>query len=99
MERRKAALYPSQVVSSATLNLQHEHHLKKSVLSFNQQNVFKQMKESCFAADYDIMSKNTAFEKVREADNVRLSETVVERRVQEERDYNSKCRMEQKTHI
>ena len=99
MEKRKAALYPSQVVSAATLNLQHEHHLKKSVLSFNQQNVFKQMKESCFAADYDIMAKNTAFEKVREADNVRLSETVVERRIQEERDYNSKCRMEQKTHI
>lgn len=35
MEERKKALYPTQVVSSATLNLQHEHHLKKSVLTFN----------------------------------------------------------------
>ena len=36
MEKRKAALYPTQVVSAATLNLRHEHHLKKSVLNYNQ---------------------------------------------------------------
>lgn len=89
MEKRKAALYPTKVVSAATLNLRHEHHLKKSVLQFNQQNVFKQMKESCFAADYDILTKNTAFEKVREADNVRLSQAAVEKRLAEEREYNS----------
>lgn len=36
MEKRKKALYPTQVVSANTLNLRHTHHLKKSVLSFNQ---------------------------------------------------------------
>ena len=57
------------------------------------------MKESCFAADYDIINKNKAFEKVREADNVRLSPTDAERRIKDEREYNAKCRMAQKTHI
>ena len=57
------------------------------------------MKESCFAADYDILAKNMAFEKVREADNVRLSHSAVDKRTDEEQNYNSKCRMEQKTHI
>ena len=46
------------------------------------------MKESCFAADYDILTKNTAFEKVREADNVRLSQLAIDRRLKDERDYN-----------
>ena len=46
------------------------------------------MKESCFAADYDILAKNTAFEKVREADNVRLSQLAIEKRLADEREYN-----------
>lgn len=57
------------------------------------------MKDSCFSADYDILSKNTAFEKVRESENVRLSAADIERRLAEEQEYNKKCRMEQKTHI
>ena len=73
LEKRRKQLYPSQVVSANTLNLQFQHHLKKSVLVFNQQNVFKSMKESCFATDYDITSKNIAMQKVREAEGVRLS--------------------------
>ena len=89
MEKRRKALYPSQVVSANMLNLQYEHHLKKSVLSFNQQNVFKSMKESCFAGDYDIVAKNKAFEKVREADNVRLSRADAEVRLAEEQEFNS----------
>ena len=99
MEKRKKALYPSQVVSANTLNLKHEHHLKKSVLNFNQQNVFKSMKESCFAADYDILAKNAAFEKVREAENVRLGQACIDKRLADEREHNKVCRMEQKTHI
>lgn len=57
------------------------------------------MKESCFAADYDIMTKNMAFQKVREAENVRLNPDVIEKRLADEREYNKKCRMAQKTHI
>ena len=87
------------MVSANTLNLQFQHHLKKSVLVFNQQNVFKSMKESCFATDYDITSKNIAMQKVREAEGVRLSQTEIEKRIADEREYNKKCRMEQKSHI
>lgn len=57
------------------------------------------MKESCFAADYDIETKNQALQMVREAENVRLSATEVKKRLQEERTFNQKCRMKQKTHI
>lgn len=46
------------------------------------------MKESCFAADYDILTKNMAYQKVREADNVRLNPDVIEKRVADEREYN-----------
>ena len=99
MEKRRRALYPTEVVSANTLNLQFQHHLKKSVLNFNQQNVFKSMKESCFAGDYDINSKNHALQKVREAENVRLSESAIQARLADERAYNQSCRMEQKTHI
>ena len=35
LEKRRKQLYPSQVVSANTLNLQFQHHLKKSVLVFN----------------------------------------------------------------
>ena len=74
--------------------MQFQHHLKKSVLVFNQQNVFKSMKESCFTADYDMMSKNVAMQKVREAENIRLSQTEITKRLADEREYNKKCRME-----
>ena len=57
------------------------------------------MKDSCFAADYDILAKNVAFEKVREADNVRLTAVDIEKRLTDEREYNIQCRMVQKTHI
>lgn len=87
------------MVSNNTLGLRHEHFLKKSVLAFNQQNIFKSMKDSCFAAEYDVISKNTAFEKVREADNVRLTAADIEKRLADEGEYNKQCRMEQKTHI
>ena len=60
IEKRKKALFPSQVVSMNTLGLRHEHYLRKSVLQFNQQNVFSAMKDSCFGADYDITNKNLA---------------------------------------
>lgn len=94
MDKRKKQLYPTVVVSNNTLGLRHEHFLKKSVLAFNQQNVFKSMKNSCFSADYDILSKNTAFEKVREADNVRLTAADIEQRLAEEEEYNKLCRMQ-----
>ena len=46
------------------------------------------MKDSCFSFDYDILTKNTAFEKVREAENVRLNQITIEKRLAEEREYN-----------
>ena len=57
------------------------------------------MKESCFTADFDMMSKNIAMQKVREADNIRLSKQEIERRLADEREYNKKCRIELQTHI
>jgi len=61
---------------------------------FNQEHVFKSMKDSCFTAEYDIVTKNKAHEKVREADNVRLTADEIEKRLKEERDFNMQCRME-----
>ena len=46
------------------------------------------MKETFFSTDYDILAKNTAFEKVREAENVRLSQTTIEKRLADELAYN-----------
>ena len=57
------------------------------------------MKDSCFSGDYDILAKNTAFQKVREAENSRLSNQVAQLRHKDEQEYNKECRMEQKTHI
>ena len=71
----------------------------KSTLNFNQELVYKNLKESCFGADYDIKTKNFAFQKVREAENVRLDSQEIERRTRDEREFNKICRMEQKTHI
>ena len=57
------------------------------------------MKDSCFTAEYDIVTKNTALQKVREADNVRLTAAEIERRLKDEHDFNIQCRMEQRNHI
>ena len=46
-----------------------------------------------------MMSKNIAMQKVREADNIRLSKQEIERRLADEREYNKKCRIELQTHI
>ena len=61
MEERKKALYPTKVVSANTLHIKFENYMKKSILTFNQQNIFKSMKDSCFSSDYDIIAKNKAF--------------------------------------
>ena len=57
------------------------------------------MKESCFGVNYDIETKNTAFQKVRECENARLSKEEQSRRQVDEKDFNTKCRMETTTHI
>ena len=93
------SLYPTKVVSVNSLGLTRDNYLQKSVLSFNQQAVFASMKQSCFNADFDIQAKNLAFEKVREAENPRLSQEVIDMRTEDERKYNQKCRMAQKSHI
>jgi hypothetical protein len=61
--------------------------------------VFTSLKGSCFAGDYDIGTKNLAYQKIREAENVRLRPQIAEKRLADEKDYNKKCRMEQTSHI
>ena len=61
LEKKQKSLYPTGVVSENTLNLQATHHLLKNVLKFNQQTVFKGLKETCFGVDYDTKTKNVAF--------------------------------------
>ena len=86
-------------MSENTLNLQASDHLLKNVLKFNQQTVFKGLKESCFGIDYDVKSKNLAFQKVRECENARLTEEEKSRRQADETEFNKECRMETTTHI
>ena len=86
-------------MSENILNLQQSHHLLKSVLKFNQEAAFKSLKDSCFASNYDINSKNLAFQKVRECDNARLSNEEKGKRQADEKEYNKECRMETTTHI
>ena len=52
------------------------------------------MKETCFSSDFDIKAKNKAFELIREADNIRMSEETSVKRQAAEREYNKMCRME-----
>ena len=99
MEKKQKSLYPTKVVSENTLNLQRSHHLLKSVLKFNQQTVFQGLKESCFGVDYDVNTKNLAFQKVRECDNARLSKEEKDKRQEDERNFNKQCRMTETTHI
>ncbi len=69
------------------------------MLAFNQLTVFTALKDSCFAGDYDINTKGKAYQKVREAENVRLDPQVVEKRLADEKKFNKKCRMEQTSHM
>ena len=49
--------------------------------------------------NYDAVTKNLAFQKVRECDNARLTEEEKSRRQANEKEFNTKCRMETTTHI
>jgi hypothetical protein len=50
-----------KIISKGELNLKSPHHLLKAVVNFNTDLLLKDVKDSCFGAEYDIVTKAAAF--------------------------------------
>lgn len=77
-----------KIKSANQLNLRARHYLLRADVNDKQQIRFRDNIDGCFSQDYDIATKNLAFQKIRECDGVRLSERTRKLRQQEERAFS-----------
>ena len=88
-----------KIVSKGELGLQGPHHLLKSIVNFNTDLLLKDVKDSCFGQEYDIVTKGEAFKVLRQTRGAEKKLDSMSRRQRYEREFNGKCRMVQSKHI